>query len=203
MKPMSNRQRRLGLILLATLCLPSMGCLAAGLCVAGAAAAGAGTYAYMSARRIQDYPVGYQETVLATRAALTDLGFPLLEQKLDETPGTIVSSTGNNTRITIDLTTTTSPIPTDGATTRVGVRVGLAGDDSVSERILDEINLRIAPSARGPRPGATPGAIQPVAADLPWRPTQPVATSIPVREIDTRARPLQPVPAGNWRGTGP
>ena len=199
MKPNSIWARRLLLLLLAATTLPALGCLAAGLAVAGVCAAGAGTYAYVQGRLVRDYPNNYQETLQATLASLADLGFPILKRDGGATNVTLITETTNGTKIFIDLTPQQSLIPTEDTLTRVGVRVGSFGDEGVSAKILDQITIHLGP-ARGPRPGLAPSALQPVAATGPL---QPVADPIPVRVMDTSA-PLRPQPApGPWRGTTP
>jgi hypothetical protein len=205
MKPKSKWARRLLLLLLAASTLPSVGCLAAGLVAAGAAVAGASTYAVVQGRLVRDYPAGYQETLQATQASLADLGFPILKREGADTNVTLVTETSNGTKVSIDLTPQTSPIPGDGVLTRVGVRVGTLGDEEVSARILDAITVHLVPAARNMRPGLAPGAIQPVAAQGPLPPPPvPQVNTIPVRETTDFSAPIRSQTAPPiWRSTSP
>jgi hypothetical protein len=189
--------RRLALLLLAATTLPAVGCLAAGLVVAGAAAAGAGTYTYMQGRLVRDYPAGYQETLTATQASLAELGFPILKTEGAGHEITLTTKTTTGVPVTVDLTTRDSPIPSEGSVTRVGVRVGWTGDEDASEKILAQIAVHVVPAARGPRPGAAPGALQPVAVTGVQPVPQGQLNPIRVVEQPGAAR-TQPA---TWKGT--
>jgi hypothetical protein len=199
MKPLSNgTSRSLLLLLLAATTLPSLGCLAAGLAVAGVAGAGAGAYTYIQGRLVRDYPAGLPDTLQATQNSLAELGFPILKREGTDTAQTLTTETSTGVKVTIDLSAQNSPIPAYGAMTRVGVRVGMLGDETTSMLILDRIPVYLVPAARGPRPGTAPGALQPVAAQVPLQPVPP-GGAIPVREEAASPGRLQPQPAPNWR----
>lgn len=188
----STTIRRFVLLALAATTLPAMGCLAAGLAVAGAAAAGAGTYTYLQGRLVRDYPAGFQETLQATQATLADLGMPILKTEGTGTETTLTTENNHGVRATIDLNTRASPIPSDGVVTRVGVRVGVFGDEITSERILSEIAIHLVPAARSQRPGG----LQPVA--VTGVPPAGGAQPIPIRVVE---QPGAPRPQPAWKGT--
>jgi len=126
--------------------LANAGCLAL---AAGAAAAGAGgvAYAYFTAPLVHDYPTGLNETVAATKSALAELQFPVDNEKAEGEGVVLESHTGDHYKIVVNFEVLASRVPADGSMTRVSIRVGHFGDDAVSGRIHDQINLHVAPSA--------------------------------------------------------
>ncbi len=207
MKPKSLQAGRLLLLLLLLASVvSSAGCVAAGLAAAGAAAAaGAGGYAYYKGRMTRDYPAALPETLKAAETSLSELGFPVLDRQDTVSGATLITETTRGTRLMVDLTTQGSAIPSDGTFTRVGIRVGVFGDEDISDRILDRMSLHLVPGARtgapvlppgSPVPGSMqPGGIQPIAAT-----GGPAATPIPVSVMDSAGPPRQAQPAaGPWR----
>jgi hypothetical protein len=138
---------RTAFLAVALAALANAGCIAL---AAGAAAAGAGgvAYAYAYAPLIHDYPTGLNETVAATKLALADLQFPLDNEKADGDGAVLESHTGDKYKVVVNFEPLPSRVPADGSMTRVSVRVGHFGDDAVSGRIHDQINMHL-----GPPPG--------------------------------------------------
>ena len=152
---------RVGWLLLALAALVNGGCLLAVAGAAGAGAAAAG-YVYYNGLLYRDYPSNQADTLAAVRAALDELKFPIKEEKTDTGSVYIRTRTndGHSVRIFLDLVP--SPIPVEGTMTRVGVRVGYAGDEAVSARILDQVSRHLVPPSMLPAPaGAALGAPRP------------------------------------------
>ena len=170
-------------LLLAAGSLVSGGCLA--VAAGGIAGAGAATYIYFKGKVCQDYPSSFSDAWAAVQKALQDEGFPLVSNENDGKSGKITTRTTDGTTITVDLEVIPSRIPAEGSLTRVCVRVGLLGDQPLSERLLSRINSHLAPpgtpipvpTAGAPGPGWTPaggpGPIRPVAAGPPETPEPP------------------------------
>lgn len=118
------------LLLIGTLSLS--GCAAA----VGAAAGGAGTYAYLNGRlkEVENHP---QSTVIkATKAALEDLKLPITKETDDGNEHTIVAHSADD-KITIYLLRQTDN------TTEITISVGLLGDEKYSQMILDRIKSHL------------------------------------------------------------
>jgi hypothetical protein len=130
--------------LVAALVLGQAGCLFLAVGAAGAGAAAAG-YIYLRGVLYHDFPTSLGDAALAVRASLTELGFNILEEQ----PGTgevvFLTRLQDGRRVHLRLETIGSPIPVEAPMTRVGVRVGFAGDEQVSARILDQISRHLAP----------------------------------------------------------
>jgi hypothetical protein len=170
---------RLALLLLAALSAASTGCLLAVAGAAGAGAAAAG-YFYLNGLLYRDYPASLGDSIAAVRTALTELGFPVVKEDVDTGTATVQTRTGDGSTVRIHLDVIPSRIPVEGPLTRIGVRVGFSGDETVSARILDQVSRHLAPAALVPPPGAAPAA----PAILPPRPAP----------AETAAPPLAPVP---------
>jgi hypothetical protein len=146
--------RWISTFLLASLLAVASGCAAA---IVGACA-GAGTlgYLYYNGVLYRDYPASLAVTAQGVKAALRQLEFPITGEKSDTGTATITTRTADGHNVSIYMNVIPSAIPAEGALTRVGIRVGFAGDDVVSAKILDEITRQIAPSspvASAPPPG--------------------------------------------------
>jgi hypothetical protein len=183
------RMRRFAMTALALVLILQAGCaLAVVGCAAGGAAA---TYAYLKGVLIRDYPAMLGDTIAAARTALTELGFPVIKEKTDTGTAYITSKTADGHAITLYFDVVPSSVPTDGAMTRVAIRVGYTGDDVVSARILDQISKHIKPSiglppALPPAPPSTPPvavppgtpiATTPLRATTPETPPPPLAAT--------------------------
>src|SRR5262245_66155251 len=81
---------------------------------------------------------------------------PVLRDEAQQTSGTIESRTSDDSSVTITLETQPSRIQAEGTVTRICVRVGTFGDNSVSNRIHDQISQHLVPQGRlQPQPGTT------------------------------------------------
>jgi hypothetical protein len=145
--------------------------------VAAGGAIGAG-YVYVRGEVDRDYPATYPDVRAAVLASLKDLGMPLLKERYSTDNTTIESRTLNDESVEIALTTRTSKIPAEGPVTRVSIRVATWGDHAVSNRLLDQVGMHLAPVA---------------VAGVP-RPTQPGPAVVPA------SLPLTPVPASGQPG---
>jgi hypothetical protein len=164
-------------LLLAVVPLAASGCLvvAAGVTATGGAAL---TYVYFKGEVSTQYHATLADTWAATRKALTELGMPIVSEDWREDHGSIESRTNHDNKVHISLGTEVSKIQAEGMVTRVGIRVGVFGDEPVSERILAQIGTHlILPPPNPPVPAAKPGPIQPVAAAglPPQTPPPPLA----------------------------
>jgi hypothetical protein len=183
--------RRVLFVGLAGAALGSAGCLAVAAGVAGAGAAGYAGYAYVTGEACQEFPARPADTWAAVHTALGQLQLPIVHEKEDDTA--IESRTGDGTRIKIHLETIARPIPADGIATRVCVRVGVFGDEPLSQRILAEVGRHLTPAAplvpvpaqpTPPPPPASLGPIQPTGAVAPAQTAPPPllpAEPVPVR----------------------
>src|SRR5262245_11319840 len=161
-----KRLTRLALPALALLALANGGCL---LAVAGAGAAAGVGYAYYNGLLYRDYHANLDDSLSAVRASLVELQFPIIEQKADTGTAYVKTRTADGHTVRIHLDVVPSPIPVEGSLTRVSIRVGFSGDEAVSARLLDQINLHLAPpgamAATPARPsGAALGPPQPLVA---------------------------------------
>lgn len=160
---------KLALPALALVVLGNGGCL---LIAAGAAAGGAAAYTYYNGLLYRDYHANLADSLPAVRVALSELQFPILEQKTDTGTAFLKTRTADGNTVRIHLEVVPSPIPAEGSLTRVGIRVGFAGDEAVSARILDQINLHLVPPGAIPAPpvrpsGASLGNPQPIPQEQP------------------------------------
>jgi hypothetical protein len=109
------------------------GVLASGGCLAVAAGAGAGTYAYVtgSLKATLDRPL--DKSYDASRAAVKSLGFTETTAASDALQGRVEATMADNTSVTIRLNRLSD------ASTEVVIRVGTFGDRARSIAIYDEI----------------------------------------------------------------
>jgi hypothetical protein len=140
----------------------SCGCLVIAAGAAGGAAAG---YFYYRGEICKYYPAGPEATFAATRAALFDLNMPILSEQNRGDHGNIEGSTATNDKVHVSIRQDTDNGPAAGPLTRVGVRVGMFGNDETSTAILRQVEVRLSypPSGRlVPQAAPTLGPIQPV-----------------------------------------
>lgn len=172
LKGIYRRYLYLGIALLA---LVQSGCAVA---VIGAAAGGAALgYAYLRGTLSRDYPALFGDTVRATKVALGELGFPIIREKTETGTAYIQTKTADNDTVTLYFDVVPSSIPSDGAMTRVTVRVGYAGDEVVSARILDQISKHLPAPANPGIPSAIPPGTPP--GSLPGSTAQPAPIPAP------------------------
>jgi len=113
----------------------SSGCVA--LLVGGAAAAGAGTVAYVRGelRSTEDAP--FERAWAAAQRALRDLEIPVTAQEKDGLSGRITARAAGDRKVTVRLRKVT------GTTTEIRIRVGTWGDEAASRQILESIQRRL------------------------------------------------------------
>jgi hypothetical protein len=181
---------RLGTVVVAGLLLANAGCIgvAVGVAAAGGAAAG---YAYLRGRLYRDYNTDLPHGVAAVKAALTELQFPLIKDDPAEGQHAIESKTTDGTPVKIQVESFPSRIPAEGSITRIAVRVGPFGDEVVSARILDQVNLHLLPPAQLQAPGQAVPTPAPSAA----LPPSPVIVPASARPVETQPPPLASLPA--------
>lgn len=158
--------RRLSMGLLAVVLACSAGCAVA--LVGAAAGAGAAGYLYYNGLLYREYKASLADTTQAVRAGLAELQFPISKEKTDTGTAYMESKTADGLTVSIYLNVVPSSIPAEGAVTRVSVRVGFAGDDKVSSRILDAATKHLPASG-------LPPLSSPIAAATP--PVRPVGKS--------------------------
>ena len=105
--------------------------------VGGAAAAGAGGYAYANgvAKSTESAPLN--KVWSASLSAMKDLEFPVTSQKKDALEAELVARNASDKKITVSLKKLSD------TTTEVRIRVGTFGDESLSRVILDKIKKHL------------------------------------------------------------
>ena len=127
---------------LAALTLANGGCLWIAAGATGGAAVG---YAYAKGKVCGMFNASFGDTWQATRTALGELGMRIVKEERDGLTGFVESRTADGEHVRIYLRAQPSPFPADGEVTRACVRIATFGDRPVSERILDQIGLHLAP----------------------------------------------------------
>ena len=170
---MTGTMRTLCLIAFGLAVVVQTGCIAA---VAGVAGAGAvAGYMYYNGLLYRDYKSNLGETLAAVRTALATQKFVIDRETTATDSVTVQTKTTEGYSVRVHLDVVPSSVPGDGVFTRVGIRVGLSGDETVSARILDEIG-RLVPSVTP----VTPPPIGPATVNsvpIPQTPAPPLATS--------------------------
>jgi hypothetical protein len=182
---------RIGWLALALLALVNGGCL---LAVAGAAgAAGAAGYFYYNGLLYRDYHANLADTMAAVRRSLIELQFPISEEKTDTGSAFLKTRTSDGYTVRIYLDMVPSPIPAEGAITRIGIRVGYSGDEAVSARILDQVSRHLIPPTVLPSPPPTTlGAQLGPPRSVIETPPPPLAT-ISHAPTSSATAPLRPI----------
>ncbi len=109
------------------------GCVA----VAAGAAAGAGAVAYVEGELQVTLPETYDRVVGATRSALKELEFTKISESKDALTGIFIYRTAADKKVTVTLN------KIGDKSTKVGIRVGLIGDQDLSHIILDKIKSHL------------------------------------------------------------
>jgi hypothetical protein len=118
-----------------SLLLFTQGCL---LFVAGgAAAAGAGGYAYVKGEAVSTETVTLDRAWNASLAAMKDLEFPVTSQKKDALQAELTARDASDKKITVSLKKVSEK------STEIHIRVGTFGDESLSRVILDKIKKHL------------------------------------------------------------
>ena len=188
---MTGTLRNLCLIALGLAALVQTGCIAA---VAGVAGAGAvAGYMYYNGLLYRDYKSNLPDTLAAVRTALATQKFTIDHETTATDSVTVQTKTSEGYSVRVHLDLVPGSVPGDGKVTRVGVRVGLSGDETVSARILDEVGRlvpSVTPVAPPPLGPATPNGLPIQQTSAP-----PLAGSAPVAgpaAVDTGR--LVPIP---------
>jgi outer membrane protein OmpA-like peptidoglycan-associated protein len=100
-----------------------------------AVGAGTGAYSYISGNVLRTYDADYQQTIRASRKALNDLKFTLINETSDGIITEIKGRRGDDTPVTIKVTFLNS------LQSEVGVRTGVVGvtETEFSEKVHDKI----------------------------------------------------------------
>jgi Protein of unknown function (DUF3568) len=130
-------------LVMAAVLLTNTGCLAVALGTVAAGGTAAAAYVYANGRLYREYNTKLPEAEEATRTALKELGFAVNVEEPKAEKDYFESKTGDGDTIKIYLDSIPSRIPAEGNVVRIGVRVGLVGDQDVSARILDQISLHL------------------------------------------------------------
>ncbi len=185
-------RRHFWLLAVALLAAIQGGCLWIAAGAAGGAALGV---AYCNGKVCQVFNSSLDDTFNATRAALTDLGMPILSETREAGKYALESRTTDKEPVHIGLDPQDPKFPAEGPLTRVGIRISVFGDHPASLRILEQIGAHLAPAGQGPvGPPAwvstpPPGTAPPPPADLP--PSTPPPPLLPPEPAPT-PRPVPP-----------
>ena len=101
--------------------------------VGGAAAAGAGTVAYVNGELEETEDVAYETAYNAALAAMSDLQYTVVDKSRNLLTIKIVARTIGDKRIQVMLDKQSASV------TEIRIRVGTFGDESLSRQILDKI----------------------------------------------------------------
>jgi len=123
------------LILCAALLLFGAGC--AGVWLAGGAAAGAGSIAYVQGELKTEEDVSISKVWIAALKTCGDMQFHIQEDNKDELTGRIYAMGSDDKKIYINLKSLSEDA------TEIRIRVNIFGDETMSRRILSEIEKRL------------------------------------------------------------
>ena len=115
--------------LLSVTSLVTAGCLA----VAAAGAAGAAAVAWVRGELQTTLPASLDKTYAATQEAVRELQFAKVSERKDALLGVIVARNAADKKIEVQLENAA------GNVTKIGIRVGVVGDQPLSLAILDKI----------------------------------------------------------------
>lgn len=133
---MIKRQELWLVLLLAVSPLILTGCLAAA-AVGGAAAAGAGTVAYIKGELKATEEASLDKTWEATVGAVDELNFLLINKIKDAVSAELEAKTADNKTVKIELKRVTENL------TDISIRIGTFGDETLSRYILSKIEARL------------------------------------------------------------
>lgn len=105
--------------------------------VVAGAAAGAGTYAYVTGELKGTLEAPMDAAGKATRRGLEDLHFFGVEEKHDAMVGEAKAKMADDTKVSVSLRRITD------STTEIRIRVGVLGSETKSIEILDAIKKRV------------------------------------------------------------
>jgi hypothetical protein len=181
-------------LLLAGFALASSGCIAIAAGAAGGAAAG---YAYCKGKVCATYNAGFGDALAATRAALGELGMPVLKEEVEGKKGFVVSRTPDGEQVRIYLEVEESKLSAEGSVVSICVRVATFGDHLVSHQILSQVDAHLIPKRAPLPPAGVQGAPQgpPQTAPPPTASSGPGTSVVPAQTSPPPLLPAQPVPA--------
>lgn len=133
---MIKRQELLLVLLLAVSPLILTGCLTAA-AVGGAAAAGAGTVAYIKGELKATEEASLNKTWAATVAAVDELEFLVINKIKDAVSAELEAKTADNKTVKIELKRVSDNL------TDISIRIGTFGDETLSRYILSKIEARL------------------------------------------------------------
>jgi hypothetical protein len=158
------------------------GCL---LVAAGAAGGAALGYAYYKGQVCQDYAVSLDNSLAASRAALGELGLPVVREQRDGRSASIESVATTGDHIRLDLDAVNAPAPGQTPVTQVCVRVATFGDELLSQRILTQLGAHMAPAVQTIAPplatAQTPNGLVVPAAASPQSQEPPLLSPVPTK----------------------
>ena len=125
------KQHLLFVTMLVALAALTSGC--AVLLVGGAAAAGAGTYAYVSGELRSSEAVAFDKAWSAAQAAMKDMEYAVTEKQKDAASAKLTARGAGDKKIVVSVT------KESGTVTKIGIRVGTMGDKTLSCQILEKI----------------------------------------------------------------
>ena len=130
-----NRRSALILLLIMSILAGNIGCGIA--LFAGGAAAGAGSYAYVTGELKATEAVSLENAYHAAQQAMSDLEFTVTNKQKDAFYAEVNARRASGKKIVIKLDKESSSL------TRIRIRVGTFGDESTSHQILERIKKHI------------------------------------------------------------
>jgi Protein of unknown function (DUF3568) len=106
-------------------------------CLLAAAGAGAGAVAYVRGDLETNLDKDYSKVVDAARSAVKDLEFAKVSENKDALKAVMVSRTAMDKKVEIIITNSGKKL------TNIKIRVGLMGDQELSQSILDKIKSEL------------------------------------------------------------
>jgi hypothetical protein len=155
--------RTLGIIVLLAGVFAQCGCVTS----YGTAGRSGSTFAHHLGQGTGWFEADFADTWLAARESLEGLALPIKGEQRHRLTGTIESAMPSGTTITLELEEKPLRAGMREHQTEVRVRVGLFGDQQVSEHLLEQIQLRLAarkaalPPPPVPSPNPAPPPVPP------------------------------------------
>lgn len=128
MASLRSVSRVVGAVLVAVALSVQSGCV-----VVAAGAAGAGTVAYIRGELSSSVDAPYENVVRAANRGIQQLEFAKISENKDALTAILVSRTADDKKIEVKITKISD------ATTRVQIRVGVFGNESLSMTVLDKV----------------------------------------------------------------
>lgn len=121
------------ILTLASAALIALGLLTSGCVIVAAGAAGAGTVAYVRGELQATIANSLRDVNKASLKAIDELKFVKVSEREDALSAQIIARTADDKKIEIKLESVSD------ALVKVRIRVGVIGDDRISQAILDKI----------------------------------------------------------------